>query len=633
MYDDAFVKKIHLIVGNQRNNAIFVRYFKNLYRRTMKRLSNLFIIIALALAAISCEQTPQGGNKAPIVIYDGPVDLADQGFGMYYGNLSNNSVGVYTVVLSDAVCFRDGYGTPYLDSEGDMLVLEFNTELQEDSERIMIPEGRYEIAVTKSGAMTINTKKSYLKKLVGNTQYHYDLVSGVIVLAYNNEGGYEIMTEDLVVARGKDRHEVEYSYSGTLKFDDWRKVAAGLQGVRDDIVDMPFSEVSAVYYGNLFGYGTANYVISFSTAGFIEDDSATLPGVMVVMNMFDELPSGDEIICLTPGTYTVYPSFNAKEFSMLYGMNMDGVPFGTYIYQVDAKGEQALEFISQGTVEVKKLSHEESGEYNDVYTFEYELKTPSRKIAGSWTGVLEFADASTDNDRVILSTLEDDVECDMSKVERAYLDHVETLHTTSFDNSEDIAEAWQMWLQPRMWTEEEKKLDWDDRIAAWDPNGDIMILEFVVPLGSKGDIAPELNKEYKYTIQPNLTIGELLYEVSVSKMGRPYDDIFYAPNWDDYYYMTGTDSRRGFTWDGGYRGNWYLHYMEGTWQNMDEHAPAVKGTVTVTRTTEYSVATGGGREAHFDIVWDLYDDTEASNNITGSWSGPVTLGVAAPEVE
>ena len=126
-------------------------------------------------------------------------------------------------------------------------------------------------------------------------------------------------------------------------------------------------------------------------------------------------------------------------------------------------------------------------------------------------------------------------------------------------------------------------------------------------------------------------MDEFLYNMSVSRMGRPYDDIFYEPNWGDYYYMTGTDARRGFTWDGGYRGNWYLHYMEGTWQNMDEMAPAVKGTVSVKRTTEYSVATGG-REAQFELVWNLYDDSEASNNISGEWSGPITIYSGAEEI-
>ena len=591
----------------------------------MKKFLGFLTLIAFAAAFASCN-TPEGPvDQAPIIIDDAAVGLADKEFGMYYGDMGHNGIGVYSIVLSDAVCHRDGYGDPYLDSEGDMLVLEFNSQLQDADAPIMIPEGRYVIDATKSGTYTINVAKSYIKRLVGSIQYHYDLVSGAFVVGRNSQGGYGIYTEELIIAKGSELYSVQYSYNGNIMLDDWNKIAASLQTIKDDIIDIPFTDVSAVYYGNLFGYGTGNYVLSFSTAGFMEDETGKVPGVALVMNMFGEIvPKDREVILLEEGTYTVYPSFNATEFSMLFGLNMDGMPFGTYLAQVDGNQDQVLEFIGNGTVEVTR----ESVDYNDVYTIKYDLVTPTRKVQGTWVGPLEFINAAEDSGRVILSTLDGDVECDMHRVEKASLRHIETLKTTP-QPSVDIAEAWQLWLQPRMWTEEEKELPWDERIEAWDPNGDIMIFEFVVPLGENGNIAPEINKEYSYQIQPNLAMDEQLYDLSVSQMGRPYDDIFYEPNWKDYTYMTGTDARRGFTWDGGFRGNWYLHYAEGTWQNMDEMAPAVKGTVKVTRLTEFSVASGGGRQADFKIVWDLYDDAEASYNITGEWTGPVTTHTSA----
>lgn len=591
----------------------------------MKKFLGFLTLIAFAAAFASCN-TPEGPvDQAPIIIDDAAVGLADKEFGMYYGDMGHNGIGVYSIVLSDAVCHRDGYGDPYLDSEGDMLVLEFNSQLQDADAPIMIPEGRYVIDATKSGTYTINIAKSYIKRLVGSIQYHYDLVSGAFVVGRNSQGGYDIYTEELIIAKGSELYSVQYSYNGNIMFDDWNKIAASLQTIKDDIIDIPFTDVSAVYYGNLFGYGTGNYVLSFSTAGFMEDETGKVPGVALVMNMFGEIvPKDREVILLEEGTYTVYPSFNATEFSMLFGLNMDGMPFGTYLAQVDGNQDQVLEFIGNGTVEVTR----ESVDYNDVYTIKYDLVTPTRKVQGTWVGPLDFINAAEDSGRVILSTLDGDVECDMHRVEKASLRHIETLKTTP-QPSVDIAEAWQLWLQPRMWTEEEKELPWDERIEAWDPNGDIMIFEFVVPLGENGNIAPEINKEYSYQIQPNLAMDEQLYNLSVSQMGRPYDDIFYEPNWKDYTYMTGTDARRGFTWDGGFRGNWYLHYAEGTWQNMDEMAPAVKGTVKVTRLTEFSVASGGGRQADFKIVWDLYDDAEASYNITGEWTGPVTTHTSA----
>ena len=584
----------------------------------MKKFLQFLTLTVLAVSAVSCNTPEDPVEKAPIKVLEGNVSLEDMEFGMYYGTTRKDEPSVYSVVLSDAVCFRDGYGEPYLDSEGDMLVLEFKAK-QDSEAPIMIPEGTYVVDATKSGDHTINVANSYVKRLIGSTQYHYELVGGTIDVGRNGDGGYDIIT-DLVIAKGSEQFSVKYSYNGNIKFEDWNRVAASLQTIKDDIIDMPFADASAVYYGNLFGYGTGNFVVSLSTAGFMEDETGTVPGVALILNMFGELIAKDNEILLEEGTYTVYPSFNSSEFSMLFGLNMDGVPFGTYLAQVDGDHAQALEFIGNGTVEVTR----DSDSYNDVYTLKYDLVTPTRKVQGTWVGPLVFDNQATDSGRVILSTLDGDVECDMHRIEKGELRHIETLKTTP-EPSVDIAEAWQLWLQPRMWTEEEKELPWDERIEAWDPNGDIMIFEFVIPLGSKGDIAPEINKEYTYQIQPNLSMDEQLYNLSVSQMGRPYDDIFYKPNWKDYTYMTGTDARRGFTWDGGYRGNWYLHYMEGTWQNMDEMAPAVKGTVKVTRLTEPVMAAGGGRQAEFKFVWDLYDDAEASYNITGEWTGPVTV--------
>ncbi|MBR5568961.1 MAG: hypothetical protein IKW27_09505 [Bacteroidales bacterium] len=592
-----------------------------------KNLTILSVIGLILFAFVACNKQTEPEGKSPVVIYDGPLDLADKGFGMYYEDRTGSSIATYSIVLSDAVCFRDGYGDPYLDSEGDMLVLQLEVPSEMTTDQVMLLEGEYVAGTTTVGKMILNVEKSYVKRLVGIIQYHYTIKSGSVVISRNTEGTYDLSTKDLVISSKGVDYNVEYTYSGNIKLDDWKHVSVNLIGIADDLIDVPFDEISAVYYGNLFGYGTGNYVISLCTADFLDDETGTLPGVMLVMNMFDELPSGDELPLLTPGTYTVYPSFNSAEFSMLYGMNMDGVPFGTYVAQVDSKGAQALEYIFEGTVEVSRSNES----YNDVYTFEYTFKTNARTVSGKWVGPVEFSDQSVESDRVVLSTLEDDVECDMYRIDRGYLSHLETLKTTPLP-SVDIAEAWQLNLQPRGWTDEEKKLPWDERIEAWDPNGDVMILEFVVPLDSKGNIAPELNKEYTYQIQPNLSMDEQLYQVSVSRMGRPYDDIFYEPNWGDYTYMTGVDARRGFTWDGYFRGNWYLHFLEGTYQNMDEMAPAVKGTVKVTRTTELQTASGG-REAQFKVVWDLYDDSEASNNITGEWTGPITVYSGAEDLQ
>ena len=144
----------------------------------MKRFFGIFALAAALICSASCERPEGPAEKAPIVIYDGPVALADQGFGMYYGDRDFNSEGVYSIVLSDAVCFRDGFDDPYLDSEGDMLVLEFVSGLLDSDAPVKIPAGVYEVSKTKTEGQRINASASYVKKMVGNVQYQYAMESG-----------------------------------------------------------------------------------------------------------------------------------------------------------------------------------------------------------------------------------------------------------------------------------------------------------------------------------------------------------------------------------------------------------------------------------------------------------------------
>ena len=164
-----------------------------------------------------------------------------------------------------------------------------------------------------------------------------------------------------------------------------------------------------------------------------------------------------------------------------------------------------------------------------------------------------------------------------------------------------------------------------DRLEAWCGDGDAMVLEFVLPLGSMGELAPELNKEYVYTMQPSLEIGAEMYEIYVSQMGRPNDEIFdqrYAQEHRGWGEMLGLDpndpasydrcnARRGFTWSegNGFRGNWYQHYETGRHHVLDEHAPAINGTVKVVRT---------GDDV-YNFEWNFIDDNPGTpNRITGS---------------
>ena len=602
----------------------------------MKIKIGILLLSAVLLGACNLNQPVAPEQGSNVVLYEGAVELADKQFGLYYGDRNGNETGVYYVVLSDAMCFRAGFGNPYMDSEGDMLVIEFNGPLAEDELNPRIPEGTYVVGATKSGESTIDPTRSYVQRFVGNVQSKYEIKSGSITVGASQSGGYDLYTTDLVISKAGQDYSVRYSYNGDILLEDYMLVAPSQVGLKEDVVDMPFADAEGGYYGNLYGYGTANYMITLNTRGFADDDSNTLPGMMLVLNLFDELPSGDnKKIVITPGTYTVQTYMNAAVGTMLYGLTMSdssgaSSPFGTFFYQITADGQQSVEFIDAGTL---KVDHDDDadGDGDYKYTFEYDFTSSAagRGYRGSWVGEVHVTDLSTDSDRVILSTLEDDVYCDMSKVETATLSKVETLQSTlNTDASprKDLKTVWQLHLQPRDWTAEEKnKYDWDERLEVWTPDGDCMVLEFILPLDSNGEIAPRPNYEYVYTIQPNCSIDSPENAMCCSQMGRPYDDLFHPETAQYWGYANYSwfpkefdycNARRGFTWDGWFRGVWYYHLRTGKYFDMDENAPGVFGTVKVIRNGNI-----------YTIVWDLLDDAESPNKIQGQWSGQIKRNV------
>ena len=599
----------------------------------MKKFAGLLTIVLSALSVIGCDVNDIDTPKdSPVVLYQGAVELADKKFGLYYGDRYGNGIGVYYVVLSDAMCFRNGYGSPYMDSEGDMLVLEFHGPVAANESDPRLPAGKYIIGDPVAGDFRINPDKSYVQKFANNLQSRYSLKSGSFEVSASAAGGYDIYTNDLVIVKGKEEINVKYSYNGDILLEDYKIVAPSQVGLKEDVVDMPFYEAEGGYYGNLYGYGSANYMITLSTKGFSDDETNTLPGMMLVLNLFDELPKGDnKLIAITPGTYTVQTYLTGGAGTMLYGLTMSDSssgttsPFGTFFYQITADGQESIEFIDSGSMTVDRSEEKINGSYK--YTIEYDFNSSAagRSYRGTWNGLIPIEDLSTDSERLVLSTLEEDVECDMSKVETGRIQKIETLKSslnTVEHPSFELKSVWQVTLEPRDWTAEEKKnYDWEERLEQWTPDGDCMILEFLLPVASKGEIAPNSEQEYVYTIQPNCAIDSEDYTMCVSQMGRPYDDLFHpetAAYWGysiDYasWYPTEFDycnSRRGFTWDGWFSGVWYYHMKDGKYFEMDENAPAVKGTIKVYRKGNV-----------YKFTWDLQDDAEAPNKITGTWEG------------
>ena len=594
----------------------------------MKRFI-ILTIMALSMAAACNEPVGPTQDKSVVVLPSGPVMLQDTQLGMYYGDLYEDGTGVFSVVLSDARCYQDDLDHPYLDSEGDMLVLQIKTPLLTEDDAIVLPAGTYTISA--DGAVnTINASASYVKRQVGSMQSRWDIVSGTVDVARDEAGEYSITTNEFVIEKDELRDTVEYVCHSAIKVADYLTEAPALVTTSDDLIDMPFHDVACIYNGDLFGNGTGNFNISMSTKGFVTEDGDVMdvPGIYITINFFSRLYSGNSEPVLEEGKYIVSSMSSTsllQRWTILPGLYLDTTPFGTYVLQQPVEGEGTMEFIVSGAVDV---SYD-----GDIMMLDYSFKTSTREISGTWKGYAPVDNQAETTNESYLTTLDHDVECDMSKVTEGTLHLIETLHRDNIEEEwdYDIAEAWQLYLQPRDWTKEEYDIPWlqdengngtPDRLEAWCADGDVMVLEFVLPLGSQGQIAPELGKTYTYTMQPNLALEEEMYEIYVSRMGRPYDEIFdpkYAEQhagWAEGLGITSYDrcnARRGFTWsEDGWRGNWYMHYETGRHQILDGYAPAINGWVKVTRTAEDI----------YDFEWEFYDDNPGTHNkISGSLKG------------
>lgn len=587
---------------------------------------------------------------------DGMSLLFDTGYSLYYDNSLRGLSDEITLVLSNGACRQNRLDEPYLVSDGEMVVITIKTPYSLANGTVSLPTGEFDIIENNDD----RSVESYVVKAQGGESTKWDIKSGSVVITAENDGIYTIATENLLLKNESGEQEAGYICKSFRVLTDYYAMAPFNQSLNGDIVDMPFHYFDCKYYGNLYGNGTGNFLVSMATKGFVEvDETGTenmtgVPGVYLSLNFFSRLYADAAEPILEEGRYNVSGTSSDQLLSrgtLMPGMTMsssDGeVPFGTFIILQSADGEEETEFISGGYVDIAY--------YEDYCIMTYELTTSKRTVSGVWKGAMSVNNlSSSESETLCLTTLDQDVECDMSKITGGTLTFIETLNRRHevAELNYDIAEAWQLYLGPNDWIQEDQSIPmldaenkagadgvWgtaddfmydknkngiQDRLEALfedgddDGDGDVMILEFILPLGSQGVIAPELNKTYTYTMQPNLSRQAEMYEIYVSRMGRPTDEIFDAryaqelKGWAEQLGITSYDrcnARRGFTWsEDGFRGNWYLHYEKDQNALRYVHAPAINGWVKVTRTGDDT----------YNFEWDFIDDKlDGPNKITG----------------
>lgn len=483
----------------------------------MKKILAGMLLSVFAFSMTGCSDDKSSPLAPPEAAETQAVEVKDIGYDQYVGgDRIAKDVANYYVVLSNTTCeMSASVNHPMPVADGDMLVLDLYGPASADQSAAVLPEGTYYVGFG-TNQYTMGIDGSVVIRHSGSKNTYIALTDGQIDVT-KDASGNSVITCSLIQANGKP---LKYTFSGKLTFEDYTDSYNANSTLRTDVADTPFTGVLGTYYGNQFDKGTGNFVVNLFTDGFDQDMSKE--GTLLTLCMFSHLATNANKAELKEGTYTVVPLAQGygAENTLMSGLPINGNPFGTYLYKVDANGIEQVGYITSGTVEVKKNGNE--------YTFTYNLVTDNnKKITGTSTQSITFQNQSQDDNKAVVSNLEGDVKTDMSKVKEGTYNYAGSVT----NDAGTKLDRYDLWLQAE--------------------EGDLMVLGFCTPAGLNGQIPDGTYKVADYKLPAKFT-----------------DQSVVSGHFND---------------TGGQIGTWYMHYEEGKYMVMDLLAPATEGTVTVAR--------------------------------------------------
>lgn len=463
----------------------------------------------------------------------------------------DDAVADYYMIISDRA--DAGWSKEDGPKVADGYVLRLDCYAPLSGKPVALAEGTYTPSADYT-AMTYDPDFSYLQyyDASGNGSTEY-LLTGNVTVAREANGTYTITAG---VQGG-----TTVTFNGAISFDDGTLPPGVFNQIKSNL-DLELNGALAIYDGNLYESNTGSMYINLYDHGFNpETGGMTEDGFSLALQVFGKLFQDSKTATLDPGTYTVGTSF--KRFSWYPGteieyMGMTGI-MGCYAKERNPGRYDdgfAYSYLTDGTIVI-----EDAGE--GVFRITVDAVTSyGHTVKGTFEGTVPVIDKSSSNTHSALSTLEDDVELDLSPIPvcRAFNNgtvngnQVLIVDIGSPAGRDDITE------------------------------GDIIRMEFVLAGGSK------YLKEGTYTV-----MGE---------------------KWDNYYepYKLGKGRFVSASTGGSdLSGTRYMHFEEGRTLVMDNYAPADEGTVSVTQNADETWT--------FNIH--LIDD--AQFRIDGDWTGPMIL--------
>lgn len=517
----------------------------------MKITSTLKYIAITAVALTATQQTSAADinmTKSVTAFYE----QVSPGVANYYMAVSSNESTVYNT--STGIVSMNGAG--YV-----MAIDLYGTVA--DTKPIRIPEGSYTQS-TSNKALTYysDPEVSFLMRYneYGQAESTYPL-DGPVKVTVNEAGTYTITATALA-----NEKSISIEFVGQLGFDNTEEIPYVWPQLRQNI-DCKFTDAVAVYDGNLFASNTGEFYLNLSD-GALNPENGTIntpKSTRIAIMLFDVLFSDSSTAYVMPGTYAAGRNFRRKTWYP--GMEMDYMgttfPFGTYV-QKHCPGEYSnsdfgYSYVTDGTIEIAR-------DDDGVYDITVDCTTSyGHSVKGTFHGEIPVVDqSSASSGPVSISTLEHDVVCDLQQIPVARLQYNGMAGTP--------VECHRLVLDIGSPSGKDKPLV--------DNGGDIIRFEILQ--------APD---------KPVLTEGT-------------YTVVEY--NWESYYapfaMLPGYFSKAA---TGDLTGTRYMHFIEGRYLVMDHLAPAIEGTLGVTKNDD------GTWTFKFSLVDDAYFMIE------GEWTGPV----------
>jgi hypothetical protein len=341
----------------------------------------------------STPETPET-PEAPEIIEnngvgeDGKIALNSVAYACYLGNVWDNGVGDYYIMLSnDSLGMgANGFEVP-MHQGGWILYLDLWAALSEKTNAAVLPEGTYLLGDSRGIGCLYNQYSlatNNLEQVLVDGQWLYRIkdiyFKEATAVVTHTTKGYRIET-NVVTSTGD---ELSFFYEGAIVFEDQSDDEEWLPALEEDInLEPACGDIR--FYESYPSANCDNYVISlFNVTDLTEDrmHPNVIGGIKLQLDIYPELGKG------VTGTYHIGTLTDDKyllkkePWAYYPGCYWGTMALGTFVEFIDQDGTVLYSVVKGGTL---TITENEDNTYTIVTDFTTEK---GKKITCNWTGAL-----------------------------------------------------------------------------------------------------------------------------------------------------------------------------------------------------------------------------------------------------